>query len=315
MCIIDGMSDDAFRREDYRYLSKMTAGRRIDTCMGCRPETLTCTLHILGVSTVPAGLRAYVEALGAGVEIYAEDLLLRGSRYTADKAGHLLSPCDEKYSEGFSAELASGAIFKFHPIGGYKSILVFPGAKRKIGKIKTFPPSGGSIYAKAPEGFLALKEAFDYLKDDDSCVIPWGESFAQKLELSKESLYLNPEKSTLISGTTIVRGIGRLLGIKSVYGPGFTGDTDTNLFGKLEAALESAQRCETVILHINGADEAGHRKDSAEKRAFLKKVDEIVIRGLLESPYDIEVVSDHGTDPVTGSHTGELQPFFFRNMK
>lgn len=41
---------------------------------------------------------------------------------------------------------------------------------------------------------------------------------------------------------------------------------DTDLDAKTEAALRAAERCPFVLLHINGADEAAHRHDSAERR-------------------------------------------------
>lgn len=37
---------------------------------------------------------------------------------------------------------------------------------------------------------------------------------------------------------------------------GATGDVDTDLDAKTEAALRAAERCPFVLLHINGADEA-----------------------------------------------------------
>ena len=65
-----------------------------------------------------------------------------------------------------------------------------------------------------------------------------------------------------------------------------------------------------VLLHINGADEAAHRHDSAEKETFLRRVDDRVLSRLLASEHEIVVASDHGADPESGAHLGGPQPFF-----
>ena len=93
---------------------------------------------------------------------------------------------------------------------------------------------------------------------------------------------------------------------------GATGDTDTDLASKVRSALKAAQKFPFVLLHINGADEASHRKNPSEKAAFLRKIDELVLSELLQSEHEIVVVSDHGTDPMTGLHIGDVQPLFER---
>ena len=84
----------------------------------------------------------------------------------------------------------------------------------------------------------------------------------------------------------------------------------TDLDAKTEAALRAAERCPFVLLHINGADEAAHRHDSAEKETFLRRVDDRVLSRLLASEHEIMVASDHGADPESGAHLGGPQPFF-----
>lgn len=92
-------------------------------------------------------------------------------------------------------------------------------------------------------------------------------------------------------------------------GKGATGDVDTDLDAKTEAALRAAERYPFVLLHINGADEAAHRHDSAEKETFLRRVDDRVLSRLLASEHEIVVASDHGADPESGAHLGGPQPF------
>ena len=75
--MIDGMTDPHFQVERYGHLASMGSVRYVDTCGGFPPETLHCVLRLLGVTDLPVHLRGYVEALGAGIPVRPDDLLLR----------------------------------------------------------------------------------------------------------------------------------------------------------------------------------------------------------------------------------------------
>ena len=131
----------------------------------------------------------------------------------------------------------------------------------------------------------------------------WGQSAAVELPPF-------PERSAAVCGKELVKGIARLLRMDIPVQRGATGDVDTDLSAKTEAALRAAEQYPFVLLHINGADEAAHRHDPAEKEAFLRRVDEQVLPRLLASSHEVYVVSDHGTDPESGAHLGGEQPLF-----
>ncbi len=316
LCIVDGMNDESFKQSDYKYLSKMKLAYYQDTCLGLPPETFSCVMHILGVLNIPKYLRGYVEALGAGISVKEGDLILRGSWYSLDENGQCKAPCKAPVTAMRKLSLLEERVdCIYYPIGDYRSILVFPRKAGEIDSLKTFPPSRETVLNRRPEGSGVVAQAFDFFKGKDCCLIPWGEALVQKevfLE-EKEKLVCSGEsarETAVISGTTVVRGIAKLLGMKLLDVKGITGDVDTPLLEKTKAALEAAKEYDRVILHINGADEASHRKNAEEKRNFLKKTDETVLAGLLASDHEIVVVSDHGTNPITGTHTGELQPVF-----
>ncbi len=80
LCIIDGMTDAAFRVEDYPALSSMRLLNAVHIVpQGFEPESLTCILTLLGISPIPPLLLGYAEALGAGIPIQTDDLVLRAS--------------------------------------------------------------------------------------------------------------------------------------------------------------------------------------------------------------------------------------------
>lgn len=234
--MIDGMTDPHFQVERYGHLASMGSVRYVDTCGGFPPETLHCVLRLLGVTDLPVHLRGYVEALGAGIPVRPDDLLLRGSCYTLDGEGCCTMPC-------CAPAKVEDPAFTYYRLGGYQALLVFP------------------------------------------------------------------QKSAVICGKELVKGIARLLHMELFPVKGATGDVDTDLDAKTEAALRAAERCPFVLLHINGEDEAAHRHDSAEKETFLRRVDDRVFSRLLASEHEIMVASDHGADSESGAHLGGPQPF------
>ena len=147
-----------------------------------------------------------------------------------------------------------------------------------------------------------------------SCPLPtlagvriWGES-------------LLPEKipaagtDTLIAAAPIVRGIARILGFRPLTPPGATGDVDTSLPAKTEAAIRLLTRGNRVCVHIEAPDEAAHRRDPALKRSVISAIDRLVISPLLDfalsAGRSLTVLSDHATDPITGLHVRGPVPAF-----
>ena len=94
LCIIDGMTDPGLCAADYPHLASMRLMGYQDNTLGGEPETLNCVLHLLGVTDVPKHLRGYIEALGSGISVCSDDLILRGSWYHLDETGRYCAPCD-----------------------------------------------------------------------------------------------------------------------------------------------------------------------------------------------------------------------------
>jgi 2,3-bisphosphoglycerate-independent phosphoglycerate mutase len=299
-CIVDGMTDPQFSPSDYPALSSMNCIGSVDTARGLDVESLNCILHLLGVDHIPPHLRGYAEALGVGIPIEKEDLIFRGSWFSLDEKGCFSSPIEGP------ASLSSSGKVRYYKIGTYQSILIFPGMQKKISHIKTFPPylcAGRPAKELAPQGDAFLKDCFLNWLTPKQGLIPWGESVPS-------SLPPFPEKAAAVAGASIVKGIARLLHMTLIPVSGATGETDTDLAGKTAAALEAAQRYPFVLLHLNGADEAAHRKNPKEKAAFLQKADRIVFQSLVSSGHEIILTSDHGTDPATGKHIGGEQSIY-----
>lgn len=151
--MIDGMTDPHFQVERYGHLASMGSVRYVDTCGGFPPETLHCVLRLLGVTDLPVHLRGYVEALGAGIPVRPDDLLLRGSCYTLDGEGCCTMPC-------CAPAKVEDPAFTYYRLGGYQALLVFPHMAHTVNNIVTQIPSGGQR-ALCPQGSLVLRHAFE----------------------------------------------------------------------------------------------------------------------------------------------------------
>lgn len=301
LCIIDGMTDPAFCASDYENLSQFQRVGSVDTCAGLKAESLSCILHLLGTQNIPPYLRGYAEALGEGVAVSKTDLILRASWFALDKQGCCTVP-----EQGPAVLPFSHADYRYQRLDSYKALLIFPHMAHTVSSIVTFPPcncSGVPALAHRPLGNAALSSCFDQCLQTNHCLIPWGQSAAAELSPF-------PQKAAVICGTSIVKGIAHLLHMDLIVPHGATGDIDTGLLQKTEAALCAAEDYPFVLLHINGADEASHRKNPLQKKQFLQKIDTIVFPLLKSSSHKVIITADHGTDPITGLHLAENQPVF-----
>ncbi|MGI6672324.1 MAG: hypothetical protein ACOX58_12240 [Christensenellales bacterium] len=305
LCIIDGMTDKGFQVEDYPHLRSLPLRKKVRTVPdNAQPESLTCILTLLGYQNIPQHLRGYADALGAGIPVQKDDLILRASWVMLDNEhrvqGYTQAPPDYSPGEGFI----------YYGLGAYKGLLVLSNRANCLENLTTYPPHkflGAPLTSILPTGIEALRRIVENSCQSGRCLIPWGQSRLSTLPAF-------PKRAAVITGTNVVRGIARMTGMDIMEVPGATGDTDTNLIVKAEAAVQTAQTYPFVLLHINGADEAAHRRNPAEKRAFLHEVDHTLIPSLLESPHELVIVSDHATDPYSGLHEGGIQEAYVRDV-
>jgi 2,3-bisphosphoglycerate-independent phosphoglycerate mutase len=113
---------------------------------------------------------------------------------------------------------------------------------------------------------------------------------------------------SVISAATLISGIGMAIGLHHVPVIGATGSADTNLEGKVKAALGELTRQDFVLLNIKGADEAGHDGLAVEKKNFIEKLD-CALDPLLDLPECLIVVcADHSTPCCIRDHSADPVP-------
>ena len=304
LCIIDGMTDASFSVADYPLLAAMRSPAQVQTTpRGQKTESLTCILALLGVSTPPPFLRGYVEALGAGIDVDRDDLILRIS-WLALQEGRYGAPV------AAPSALRHSCAARYHCLGGYQGLLILPGAAAMLEQIRVRPffSKGSNKTADLrPQGLPLLAQIFDQNCADGICPAFWGQS-------RPVSLPPFPGRAAVVCGSGVMRGIARLLAMQLLPVPGATGDVDTNLAAKLATAQAAAEEYPFIVLHINGADEASHRRDAVAKHRFLTRVEQQVLRPLCNSRHTLYVIADHATEPSNGRHRGGPQPLFYHAM-
>jgi len=123
-------------------------------------------------------------------------------------------------------------------------------------------------------------------------------------------------EGTVVSAVDLVKGLGLLAGLKKAEVKGATGYIDTNLKGKVEAALKAFDSGDDfVYLHVEAPDECSHRFEMENKIKAIELIDREVVKVLKEAlenrgfEFSILLVTDHATPLSLGTHTREPVPF------
>lgn len=123
-------------------------------------------------------------------------------------------------------------------------------------------------------------------------------------------------KGTAISAVDLIKGIGICAGLNSIDVEGATGTIHTNFKGKALAAIEEFKKgMDFVYLHLEAPDECSHQGDLDGKIKSLEKIDEEVLKPILDylktisEDFRILIVPDHRTPISIRTHTSLPVPF------
>ncbi|MCL2056147.1 MAG: hypothetical protein FWH02_02880 [Oscillospiraceae bacterium] len=336
MIIPDGMQDiaydalggktpyDAGKGDNMRMIEEASqTGRLITTPPGFEADTQTCILTMLGLEPheIPPG-RSYIEALALGLEVGADDIIMRCNFVEVDDKGKLAVPCcsaPEDVAKALRGILSEMDDVTITPVGSYKSLqMIRGGAKYLDGLVTSMPHQNqNGVFEKLlPRGNKLAERLADF-----SCemlkiyrpytVLNWGQ--AVKGELPAFSSLYTGKSGAIISKTDAPIGIAAAMGMQCPAIPTATGDTDTDLPAKAAKALELAAQHDFVMVHIGGPDEATHRQNPIEKADFIRKMDTELIGPILRGLRGgdkVMLVSDHAALCETAGHTDEPVKFW-----
>ena len=283
--------------------------------------------------------RGVLEALGAGLPVTPNSILLRGNMATVGDDGVIIDRRAGRIRTGVADLLVglkdvplpggvTGHIFAGHE---HRVVVMLtgqglsdqisdtdPGATATLGRALPAEPTDGSPEAARTGEALAhlLRAAHRQLQRHPhnaeraarglhpaNAIITRGAGAASALSLVTRT----SRRSAIVSGCPTALGVGRAAGLTPVSSGRMTGNLDTDLDHKFAHARRLLADHELVAVHLKGTDIAAHDRRPIEKRDFISQIDAALGRLLDDErvhahPLRVVVTADHGTSSLTGEH-------------
>lgn len=322
--------------------SRGTIGMVQTVPQGLKPGSDVANLSVMGFDPEQCYTgRSPLEAASIGVNMEQGDVSFRCNLVTLSEE----QPYEEKTMVDYSADEISTqeahqliqavndafATDQLSFFGGisYRHLLLWHGISFDFSLTPPHDISGkriGDYLPNHPVLLEMMKKSCDILKDHPvnierkkagkrpaNAIWIWGQGTKPGLA---SFLELYGKKTTVISAVDLIKGIAKCAGMESVDVPGATGTVDTNFEGKAQAAIDALKRGqELVYLHMEAADESGHRFETDNKVKSIELIDSKVIRPVWEyleksgEEYKLLVLPDHPTPLSLGTHTSDPVPF------
>lgn len=311
---------------------------------GTAPGSDAANLEILGYdSRVLCGGRGPFEATGAGIKLEPGDVAFRCNLASVSddlvlvdaRAGRIGNEARElaKAIEAMRLRDNSDVQLLYRQTLGFKGVLLLRGAQLSANVSAAMPKVGDQVGSVQPlDESAAAKRTASVLaefmclshklldshpineerraagKSPANMVVPWSGAKPPVIQLFSKKYGLN---AACVAAVSLIRGIAMLSGMEVIDVPGATGDLDTDTIAKADAALDAVQRCDFVLVHVEGPDEASHDGNVQGKIAIIRKIDAMV--GKILSHVDLNEVSvvllaDHATSSVSREHTADPVP-------
>lgn len=308
MLCIDGMEEASAPAPRLPTRGLLAQGTVSTVPQGGVADSLGCILRLLGCAEcdIPTG-RAALEALAIGLRLQPNDAVLRCTLCRVENG--MIAPATRDAAEWLDT-MPLPAGWTLAPMSGYRCLLRILGGEAQLAQLTTLPPHqyfGSPVEALLPRGGALGDALAAFVRETvrvlpQHILLPWGQSVPVMLPPFESRTGLH---AAMVCHADIVRGIARALQMDCPAIAGATGDTDTNLYAKYNAARVLAQDHDLVVIHVNGCDEAGHRREHAEKYAFRDRVLHEIFEPLyrtLGAEERILLCADHQTDSTTGAH-------------
>ncbi len=145
----------------------------------------------------------------------------------------------------------------------------------------------------------------------------WGDGTKPNLQNYYEKFGI---KGGIISAVDLLKGIGKLAGMRVIEVEGATGNYDTNFSGKASACLENLKDLDFVYLHMEAPDECGHHGDTKNKIYSIEQIDKVVetiVCGLKKMGEDFKVLiaPDHPTPLSIMTHCSDPVPYLIYDSR
>jgi 2,3-bisphosphoglycerate-independent phosphoglycerate mutase len=344
---LDNLSPLEAARTPYMdYIAKNgIVGNALTVPDGLQPASDVANMALLGYDPVMYYCgRGPLEAANMGVDLKENEVAFRCNTVTIsdDKmadysAGHITSKESEKIINSVDKQLGIKAV-KFYPGVSYRHLAIVNCDKAGIDKkslVSTVCTPPHDILDKPITRYLPYGGASSFLTD----IMIKSKNILEKLDINKVRIDLgeNPAnmiwlwgqgvkptmpsfdakyglKGSIISAVDLIKGLGKVIGLKPIDVPGATGYYDTDYLAKANYALKSLEKNDFVFVHVESPDEAGHNGDLRQKIAAIENFDKLVVGTILNAfkqsgNFRIMVLPDHATPISARTHTREPIPF------
>ncbi|MBF0276379.1 MAG: 2,3-bisphosphoglycerate-independent phosphoglycerate mutase [SAR324 cluster bacterium] len=315
---------------------------------GAIPSTTEGTLGILGYDPLVYSIgRGVMEAFGAGISLESGDVALRGNFACLAEDNRIQDRRAGRIRDGTSQLIDS---LEKIPSSSDVEVILGNGTEHRIALVLRGKKLSDQIIGSDPKETNANSYRITpYATNNDDTnaqrtafILDQFERASQNV-LSKHPLNRDriqngfvpanailtrdPGKSAslppisvrerairgiFISGDKTVLGLAKMADLESVSSPLMTGNLDTNLSAKFEAALGNLDQTDLVVIHIKGCDIAAHDRRPRAKRDFLMKIDRELGQFLEKWGEDrllrIGIIGDHGTSSKKGCHISDPVP-------
>lgn len=307
------------------------------------PNTDSGVGLLLGLPPDQAGVlhRGPVEASGAGRKLSAGEIAVRANFATVEeapdgllvtdrRAGRIIEHAEELARALDGMDLGDGIRADFRNTDQHRGVLVLSGSGLDAAVSDTDPGDGVNPACLResrplrPSAALAAskinrftREAHRRLQDHPvnrarraagkpaaNGIITRGAGSAFQPECRLHRLGL---RAAVVAGCNTVLGLARLFGHDTVHQPGFTAALDTDLEGKIAAALSALDDHDMAYIHVKASDLCAHDRKPLAKRDFLARLDS-ALEPLLSAGVVVALSSDHTTDSNSGAHTADPVP-------
>lgn len=287
--------------------------------------------------------RAPIEAAAQRIELGPEDWAIRCNFVTVESgrmksftAGQIPNALAHELIQRMQRAMCGDAHWKFYPGVSYRNLLIY---RARDGKA----PFSDDTWSVAPHDIpdqpiadslpmgsgacdlRALMERSKTLLAESSAnqarvtagelpatqIWLWGLGKSPTLPSFKEQFGVN---GGVITAVDLLRGLARLIDMEVIEVEGATGYLDTDYAAKGRAAIETLQRLDLVVVHVEATDEASHEGKAGEKVRALEEIDRHIVGPVhdwlkTQGDYRILVCPDHPTFLRTRMHSHGLVPF------
>ncbi len=270
-------------------------------------------------------------------EDYSEKTMVDYSsdEITTEESRKLIESLNKKLPSYFSE---FGSEYRLYSGISYRHCLIWTTPK---GGMEFTPPhdiTTRKITEYLPKGngtefiLKMMKASYEILKDDPvnadrvkrglrpaNSMWIWGEGRKPALKSYNE---LFGVKGAVVSAVDLIKGIGKLAGLDVLEVEGATGNVHTNFKGKCDAAIKTLlDGNDFVYIHVEAADESGHRFEIDNKVKSIEKIDSEILKPLIEAlesageDYAILLLPDHPTPLSIRTHSRDAVPYVLYSSK